>query len=246
VDHDISMLVPEIWCRMQVEEREPAFLIKGGYLEPVKDFDFEGRKILASRLGYRITSLFVDRFLGRIFDAPNMVFTQEMLRPEAQDLKVFAEGVNSIADGQARVAKHYFADGSVEAACPPLRALLHIMANGAYEGMNVHDPGFREMFSRSRVTGSDWYKERLNTKQERDITLWRRHLASLETYRSSALGRNALSDLEDRFKMIRTQSARVASPAYIEELVGTIGADPFHLQMPAASSDSQVALAGHR
>src|SRR4029078_856962 len=33
VDHDISMLVPEIWCRMKAEERNPAFLIRCGYLE---------------------------------------------------------------------------------------------------------------------------------------------------------------------------------------------------------------------
>ncbi len=43
VDHDNSMLVPEIWCRMRVFEREPRFLIENGYLEKVEDFEFEGR-----------------------------------------------------------------------------------------------------------------------------------------------------------------------------------------------------------
>src|SRR2546423_11725602 len=33
VDHDISLLIPEVWCRMSVEERSPAFLIQEGYLE---------------------------------------------------------------------------------------------------------------------------------------------------------------------------------------------------------------------
>src|SRR6185312_7837964 len=70
VDHDNSMLVPELWCRMRVYEREPKFLIENGLLERVEDFEHQGRKVLASRLGYRITALFVDRFLGRIFELP--------------------------------------------------------------------------------------------------------------------------------------------------------------------------------
>ncbi len=41
VDHDNSMLVPELWCRMRVAEREPRFLIENGYLEKVDDFEFE-------------------------------------------------------------------------------------------------------------------------------------------------------------------------------------------------------------
>ena len=45
-----------------------------------------GGRVLASRLGYRITSLFADRFLGRIFETPDAVFPEEMLRPEKQDL----------------------------------------------------------------------------------------------------------------------------------------------------------------
>src|SRR4029077_3362786 len=79
VDHDVSLLVPEIWCRMRVAERDPAFLIPHGYLEPVPDFCLDGRTVPASRLGYRITPLFVDRFLGRLFETPNAVFTEEML-----------------------------------------------------------------------------------------------------------------------------------------------------------------------
>src|SRR5260370_20726473 len=65
VDHDNSMLAPEIWCRMRVFEREPRFLIDNGFLEQVGDFELDSRAVLASRLGYRITAAFVDRFLGR-------------------------------------------------------------------------------------------------------------------------------------------------------------------------------------
>ncbi|MFM8360012.1 MAG: hypothetical protein ACKOET_15810, partial [Verrucomicrobiota bacterium] len=33
VDHDLSLLVPELWARVGVEERDPEFLIREGYLE---------------------------------------------------------------------------------------------------------------------------------------------------------------------------------------------------------------------
>src|SRR5262249_23646138 len=49
VDHDVSMLVPEIWCRMRVHEREPKFLIEKGLLEKLEDFSLNGRTVLASR-----------------------------------------------------------------------------------------------------------------------------------------------------------------------------------------------------
>ncbi|MBF0471662.1 MAG: hypothetical protein HQL48_09850, partial [Gammaproteobacteria bacterium] len=73
VDHDISLLVPEIWSRLKVWERKPAYLIANGYLEPVADFEHQGRQVLASRLGYRITERFVRDFMGKIFDNPNTV-----------------------------------------------------------------------------------------------------------------------------------------------------------------------------
>ena len=49
------------------------------------------------------------------------------------------------------MAKLYFEDGSVESACPPIRALLHIMVNGDFEGMTLDSPELRAMFSRDAV-----------------------------------------------------------------------------------------------
>jgi phosphoenolpyruvate carboxykinase (diphosphate) len=217
VDHDNSMLVPELWCRMRVYEREPQFLIEKGLLERVEDFDYEGRKVLASRLGYRITALFVDRFLGRIFELPGSVFPEELLKPEKQDLGNYVAGIEAICDAQKTVALNYFEDGSVHAACPPIRALLHIMAHGHYEGKGIDDPSIRALFTREGLLASDWYKERLAVKQERDIALWQRHVAALETAGKHVA--NAHAEL-----------MRVSSPEYLAELRGTIGADPFHGQ----------------
>lgn len=211
IDHDNSMLVPEIWCRMRVFEREPDFLIAHGYLERVSDFTHDGRVVRASRLGYRITPSFVDRFLGRIFEMPGAVFIDEMLRPELQDLGMFVEGVEAICEAQRHVARHYFEDGSVEAACPPVRALLHIMVHGEWDGKEIDHPEVRALFTREAMLASDWYRERLQVKQQRDVALWTRHVA--------AVGQEAADEL-----------ARVSAPEYLDSLLGTIGADPFTLQ----------------
>jgi hypothetical protein len=219
VDHDVSLLVPEIWCRMRVHERDPEFLKAHGYLEPVGDFCLDGRTVLASRLGYRITELFVDHFLGRIFETPDAVFPDQMLRPEKQDLTQFAAGVDAMVETQTRVALQYFEDGSVDAACPPLKALLHIMAHGSYQGMGVDAAEIRALFSREALLASKWYGERLVVKQERDVALWTRHVRALED-----------AGMENRLEEARLQLARVGVPEYLSELRGTIGADPFHLQ----------------
>jgi hypothetical protein len=229
VDHDISMLAPEIWCRMRVDERQPAFLIDNGYLEKVSDFCLDGRTVLASRLGYRITPLFVERFLGRLFETPDAVFSEEMLRPEKQELAQFAAGLDCIVAAQTRVARQYFEDGSVEAACPPLKALLYIMASGSYNGKTVEDPEIRNLFTRSAVLESDWYHERLYTKQSRDVALWTRHVNALTEFRASGAPAPGVN-LQARLDEARRQLARVSNLAYVEELHGTIGADPFARQ----------------
>lgn len=226
VDHDISMLVPEIWCRMAVEERDPRRLIDQGYLEPVEDFEFEGRTVVASRLGYRITAKFADHFLGRIFETPDAVFPDELLRPEKQDLTMFVAGIDAIVATQRRVAQNYFEDGSVEAACPPLKMLLHVMATGAYEGMTINDPRLRAQFSRETVLASGWYTERLRTKQRKDTALWQRHLAALESFQSSGMAASSGLDIGARLSAARRNLERVRAPSYLNELVGTIGADP--------------------
>jgi hypothetical protein len=209
VDHDNSMLVPEIWCRMRVYEREPAFLIAKGYLEKVEDFEFEGRTVLASRLGYRITAAFADRFLGRIFEMPGAVFPEELLRPEKQGLDTFVAGVDAICEAQRGVAELYFEDGSVDAACPPIKALLHIMAHGHYQGRGITDPAIRGLFTREALMTSDWYRERLLARQKRDVALWKRHVESTGSDAAKA------------------RLAQVESPDYPDSLIGTIGADPF-------------------
>ena len=96
----------------------------------------------------------------------------------------------------------------------------------------MDDPRIRGMFTRESLLASDWYRERLHVKQSRDIALWQRHLKSLETFRSAnedGVFPSGLN-LEERLSAARAQLARVSAEAYLEELVGTIGADPFSLR----------------
>jgi hypothetical protein len=221
-------LVPEIWCRLAPAERDPAALIAQGYLEKVEDFVHNGRVVPASRLGYRITQKFVRWFLGRVFNNPNVVFTEEMLKPELQDREMFVLGVEEIAAAHKRVALNYFADGSLHAACPPLLALLHIMAHGHYEGKDITHPDIRHLFTRESLLSSAWYRERLEMQAERDRALWHRHVAALEEavadpMRSASFGRLAL---KEKLALARQELKKVESPAYLEGLQGALGADP--------------------
>jgi hypothetical protein len=228
VDHDISMLVPELWCRMSVREREPGYLIAHGYLEKVPDFELEGRRVLASRLGYRITARFVEHFFGRMFETPNAVLTEAMLRPERQSLAAFAAGVDAIVETQTRVAKSYFEDHSIDAACPPLRALLEVMVHGHWQGRGVNDPEFRRLFTREALMQSDYYRARLATKQRRDIALLERQRRELET--SSGVERHARAEFSARIAEVERALSRARSPEYLAALSGTLGADPFDYQ----------------
>jgi len=228
VDHDISLLIPEIWARLSAKEREAAFLIENGYLEPLEDFERNGRTVYASRLGYRITEYFVSGFLGKIFDNPSAVMPEAVLKPETQSMDIFVDGINNIVEAQQRVAQRYLDDGSIEDACPPLQALLHIMATGDYQGMDVHHPDIRAMFGREHLLEYDWYRERLEIKQTRDITLWNRHVGSLQRFIDDTEYADEVERLgiAERLEAARKKLMYIQSPEYLQMLVGTLGADP--------------------
>lgn len=228
VDHDLSLMIPELWCRLRPEQRDPQFLIQNGYLEKLEDFEHKGKKIPASRLGYRITYGFVRTFFGRLFANPARVFDTAMLKPESQDLDVFADGVLNVAEAQQRVARQYFEDGSIAEACPPLQALLHIMAHGQWEGKTVQDPQVRRMFTREYLLQSDWYLARLRKRQERDRALWQRQVAYLADFVSDEHNARDVERLgvRQRLASARAMLEKVSAAGYLQSLIGTVGADP--------------------
>ncbi len=229
IDHDISLLIPELWSRLPVAQRDPRYLIEQGQLEKLEDFEYQGRTVYASRLGYRITERFVHTNFGKVFDYPTAVFDEAMLKPESQDMDSFAEGVDNVFEAQQRAAQIYFRDGSINDACPPLKALIHIMTGGSFEGRTINDPGIRSMFTRDYLLQSDWYHERLRIKQQRDLMLWQQH----RDYILQRLGENGQSDsfnqaLTRKLDATERMLAIVSHPSYPESLQGTLGADWVH------------------
>jgi hypothetical protein len=229
IDHDISLLIPEIWSRLPVDQRDPYYLIEHGQLEKLEDFEYQGRTVYASRLGYRITERFVHTNFGKVFDYPTAVFDEAMLKPETQDMASFVDGVNNVYEAQQRVAQIYFRDESINDACPPLKALIHIMANDSFEGKTITDPAIRSMFTRDYLLQSDWYQERLKIKQQRDCMLWQQHRDYIlqrisETEQTDSFNQALAHKLEVTQRML----AEVSHLSYLENLQGTLGADWVH------------------
>ena len=228
VDHDVSLIVPEVWSRMTPEERDPQFLIANRFLEKCADFEHAGKKVLASRLGWRINARFVHAFFGRVFNHPHAVFTEAMLKPELQDNGIFADGMDNIIATQRRVAKMYFDDGSIAQACPPLKALLHIMLHDQFEGKGLEHPEIRNLFTRESLLASAWYAARLAAKQKIDRTLWKRHVEYLNAF----LRRPNYTDvaesmgIAERLSAARKTLEAVESVDYPKKLTGTLGAEP--------------------
>jgi hypothetical protein len=159
------------------------------------------------------------------------VFDDAMLRPESQDLESFVEGVDHIVASQEKVAKGYLADGSIEDACPPLKALLHIMAEGQYQGMDLAHPDIRRLFTLEALLESDWYKERLRIKQQRDAALYRRHVDYLQAFLAEADVRcepDGIARCQAALAVARAKLAEVEAPDYLDSLWGSLGADWVH------------------
>ena len=228
IDHDVSLLIPEIWARMAPEDRDPKNLMANGSLEKLEDFDYNGKKILASRLGYRITKTFSLLCLNRLFDEPTAVFNERMLKPELQNLEDYVDGINNIVEAQQKVALNYFEDGSIEAAIPPLKILLNIMAYGNYEGKDISHPELRKYFDRDYVLNSEWYKARLVLKQEKDIAYYGSQIEYLEAFMKNPHNDILVDDMQIKARLDATKKLydAVKSPKYLKQLVGTIGVDP--------------------
>jgi hypothetical protein len=228
VDHDISLLVPEIWCRLKGEESDPKWLMAHGYLEKVEDFEYKGKKVLASRIGYRITAKFVRIFFGRVFNNPTSVLDEQMLKPELQDMDTFVEGMDTIIAAHKQSAEHYFADGSIEDACPPLKALLHIMKDGHYNGEGLDSPKVRELFTHESMLSSDWYAERLKSQQAHDIALSKSNVQYLENFLQRPTHASVAKrlNIEARLTEAKETLEKVSSKQHLENLVGTLGRQP--------------------
>jgi hypothetical protein len=78
------------------------------------------------------------------------------------------------------------------------------------------------------MVGSDWYAARLAAKQQVDRNLWRRHIKYLDKFMKlpSHADEAERLDIGSRLADARKTFEQVDSPAYLESLRGTIGAEP--------------------
>ena len=225
VDHDISLLVPEVFSRMSAEERNARHLIEEGALEPVPDFEHEGELIEASRLGYRMTRKFQSRYFGRIFMHPHVVFSENMLKPEMQDTEAYVESVRTIVTTHQRVAQSYLDDGTIALAVPPIRALLEIMATGSSDGLGLHDREFRAMFERDNVLASDWYRARLDSQTRADAEHAQASVASMTRFLEEPTNATAAERLgiAERIEKMQTRLNAASTSEAGFRLSGTLG-----------------------
>ena len=146
-----------------------------------------------------------------------------MLRPELQDMDTFVEGMDNMVGAHKRAAEAYFEDGSIEGACPPLKALLYIMKDGNYQGKTLEDPEIRNLFNSETIKNSEWYYERLLTRQQIETNTLQNVINSLQ--------KRAETDksINDELNNVRATLKQVKSIGYLKSIVGTIGADPYIL-----------------
>lgn len=232
VDHDISMLVPEIWSRLKESERNPVKLIQEGSFEKLEDFDYDGIHVPASRLGYRMSEVFAYKYLGKIFDEPQTIFSEEILKPEKQSMEAFVDGVLNIAKGHKKAALNYFQDGSIEDAIPPIKALLHIMAYGDYRGYTLESKEVRDLFKKETILSSDWYAERRKNKQQIDINLIRKKIGNLEAFIANPINASLIKEFhyDERLQAAKEALEFYQSDAYLDSLNGTLGAAKISLE----------------
>ena len=102
------------------------------------------------------------------------------------------------------------------------------MAYGEFEGMRYRDPKFRALFGRESFLESDWYKERLDTKQTVDIQLWERHQRYLEKFLEKDIneGMGERIDEDGLRRRIARRLKTFKSTDYREKLEGCLGVDP--------------------
>jgi hypothetical protein len=215
--------MPEVFSRLTAKERSAEYLIKIGYLEKV---DVEGVPN-SDLLGYRMTRKFMLEVMGRIFSSPDIIFPEEMLKPELQDLEIFRQSVENIVDTQKEYAARFIRDGSVEIACEPIKALIYIMAEGEYHKddnttWTRDSEEFRRLFTKEALLSSDWYQRRLDSQ----VVVDRHLLDRIEAAYDIALytvDENARAQFTHGKEWINRRRSQIEQVNYIDSLKGRIG-----------------------
>ena len=87
------------------------------------------------------------------------------------------------------------------------------------------------MFDRMTVMNSEWYKERLENKQKIDLKLIENKIRQIKAFVGRAQNAELISTYgyDQRLECAYAQKAYIESNAYLDALMGTIGAEPLAL-----------------
>jgi hypothetical protein len=114
----------------------------------------------------------------------------------------------------------------VDQACEPLKALLHIMCTGNYNGQKIDSESVRNLFKVENMLASSWYQDRLSTQRNVDRNLWYQHLEYIDQAINKTKDHEIHKQLQDRRASIKSKLAEIESESYVKNLIGYIGADP--------------------
>jgi hypothetical protein len=106
--------------------------------------------------------------------------------------------------------------------------VLRVMLHDQFEGKGLDHPEIRQLFTRDHLLASPWYADRLAAKQKIDRALWKRHVEYLNSFlrRPSHADVAEQMGIADRLTRARKTLEQVESPAYLQQLAGTLGAEP--------------------
>ena len=106
------------------------------------------------------------------------------------------------------------------------------MAYGNYEGKDLSDPQLRKYFDRNFVIKSDWYNDRLKLKQNKDTAFMKKEIQYLEGFIAKQNNQILVEEMQIKHHLenARTKLTQIKSEKYLEDLIGTIGADPLFIK----------------
>ena len=228
VDHDVSLLIPEVWCRMAPEERRPKFLIDNGYLEKCADFEYAGKSPgqpprLAHDLQFR-PHLFRPRLQLSLRRFPGRSAASRAAGPRHLRRRHGQHCHHPPIDRRQLLRRWQHRMGLSATAMPPAHYGPRPRTKAATKSTRPSAPSSRA----KNIIASDWYAARLAAKQEHDIHLWKRHATYLQNflkkknYEEEAKRLGLAAKLETAWATYH----QVKSPEYLGGLQGTIGLHP--------------------
>ena len=99
------------------------------------------------------------------------------------------------------------------------------MRDGNYDGKTLEDKSIRDMFTFESVINSEWYAERLITRQQIEVNHLQTVLADLQSLPAEEKTPQTAAEIDS----IRAKIKTVKSMGFLKSLAGTLGADPFVL-----------------